>query len=86
VRGVDGKPVTSLADLIDAVGSRSGDVPVEVQRDGAVVTVHMRSEAFPPVGLPALHQGRAVDVIRMNTETKVIRGEARTIVNTVEAE
>jgi C-terminal processing protease CtpA/Prc len=86
VRGVDGKPVISLADLINAVGSRSGDVPVEVQRDGAAVTVHVRSEAFPPVGLPPLHPGRSVDVIRMNTDRKVIHGEAGTVVNTVEDE
>jgi hypothetical protein len=86
VRGVDGKPVASLADFINAAGGRSGDVPIEVQRDGAAVTVHMRSEAFPPAGMPLMTPGRAVDVIRMNTGTKVIRGEAGAIVNTVENE
>jgi S1-C subfamily serine protease len=86
VRGVDGKPVTSLADLINAVGSRGGDVPIEVQRDGAAVTVRMRSDAFPPVGLPTMTQGHPVNVIRMSTGSKVIRGEAGTIVSSVEGD
>ncbi len=87
LRSVDGKPVSSIMAFVNAVGGRGGDVPIEVQRDGAVLTVRMRSEALSPLmGGPSATQGGTVRVIRMDTATGAIHEEAGTIANTAEDE
>ncbi len=55
VRAVDGHPVASMADCINAMGGRKGELAVEVLRDGAALTVQTRSASVPTgfLGVPA---------------------------------
>jgi S1-C subfamily serine protease len=71
VRAVDGKSIGTSAEFFGALGGK-GDVAVEVQRDGAVMTVQVLSadHGLPPpmpIGMPM--PGRAVRVIELDGDS-----------------
>lgn len=77
VRAIDGRPVASSADCVNAM-ARIGDIAVEVLRDGAQLTVQTHNEMGAPslIAMPPMSEARAVRIITVDgqSEKKVEAG------------
>jgi hypothetical protein len=67
VRAIDGRPVASSADCINAMG-RAGDIAVEVLRDGAQLTLQTHNAIGAPslIAMPPMSGAHAVRMITVD--------------------
>jgi hypothetical protein len=75
VRAVDGRSIASSAECVTALGGHSGDVAVEVLRDGAATTVQVQGAGGPAlIAMPPMGEVHAVRAMRVDQPLKGASG------------